>query len=145
MTMSALAGLPARAAARVRALNAGAPELAAAATSPLRKANLQKPRAAALLSSLIIPDLLPADYLETDLTLHEARLVYSDTIAVAATLASIIMRTVWRDVLAAPAANGDADGAVVERLGTALQMLCWMRAPACVPLPLCALIKVYTQ
>ncbi len=135
--MSALARLPARAAARVKALNAGAPELAAAATSPLRKADLLSPSAAALLSSLAVPDLLQADLLENGLTLHEARLVYKDTTAVVATLASVNRRTVWREVFAEPASNGNADGELVHRLGRALLTLCLMRAPACAP-ALCA-------
>jgi len=77
--MSALAGLPARAAARVKALDAGAPVLAAAATGPLRKADFQHPRAAALLSSFTIPDLLQAGSLQDGLSLREARLVFNDT------------------------------------------------------------------
>jgi len=132
MTMSALAGLPARAAARVRALNAGAPELAATASGPLRKADLRKVSATALLSALVSPDLLPASSLQSGLTLREARLVYKDTIAVVATLASIIRRTVWRDVFAET-----ADGALVERLSNTLKTLCLMRAPACVSAFLC--------
>ena len=143
--MSALASLPARAAKRVKALNAEAPELAAAAASPLRKADLLRPSAAALLSSLTVPDLLPVDSLQNSLTLHEARLVYKDTNDVIATLASIIKRTVWRDIFAAPAVNGNADGAVVERLGTALQTLCLMRAPASALLPPCALFTKQTM
>jgi len=136
--MSALASLPARAAARVKALNADAPKLAAAATGPLRKADLLNPRASVLLSMLAVPDLLQADLLENGLTLHEARLVYYNTTAVVATLANVIRRIVWRDIFAEPAVNGDADGAVVEQLGYALQTLCLMRAPACTPLPPCA-------
>jgi len=138
LTMSALASLPARAAARVKALNADAPKLAAAATGPLRKADLLNPRASVLLSMLAVPDLLQADLLENGLTLHEARLVYYNTTAVVATLANVIRRIVWRDIFAEPAVNGDADGAVVEQLGYALQTLCLMRAPACTPLPPCA-------
>jgi len=130
LTMSALASLPARAAARVKALNADAPKLAAAATGPLRKADLLNPRASVLLSMLAVPDLLQADMLENGLTLHKARLIYYNT--------NVIRRIVWRDIFAEPAVNGDADGAVVEQLGYALQTLCLMRAPACTPLPPCA-------
>jgi len=143
--MSSLASLPARAAARVMALNAGAPELAAAATGPLHKADLLDPSAAALLSSLAIPDLLHVDALQKSLTLREARLVYKDTTAVVATLASVIRRIVWRDIFAEPAVNAKADCAIVELLGTALQTLCLMRAPACAPLPPCAFFKMYVQ
>ncbi len=135
--MSALASLPARAAQRVKALNAGAPELAAAATSPLRKADLLNPSAAALLSSLVIPDLLQADSLQSGLTLREARLVYNDTTAVIATLANIFKRIVWRDIFAAPGVHQTADGALVHRLGFALRTLGLMRAPACAPAFLC--------
>ena len=133
MTMSALAGLPARAAARVRALNAGAPVLAATAIGPLRKVDLLDPRAAALLSSLAFPDLLQPGQLQDGLSLREARLVFKDTIAVVATLANIIRRIVWRDIFAAP-----ADAALVNRLAFALQTLCLMRAPAAF-LPSCAI------
>ena len=145
VTMSALASLPARAAAQVMALNAGAPELAAAATGPLHKANLLDPSAAALLSSLAIPDLLQAETLQNSLTLREARLVYNDTTAVVATLASVIRRIVWRDIFAEPAVDGSADCAVVELLITALQTLCLMRAPTCASLPPCALFEKYVQ
>ncbi len=124
MTMSALAGLPARAAARVKALDAGAPVLAAAATGPLRKADFQHPRAAALLSSFTIPDLLQAGSLQDGLSLREARLVFNDTIAVIATITNIVRRIVWRDIFAET-----ADAALVERLSAALKTLCLMRAP----------------
>ncbi len=137
MIMSALASLPARAAERVKALNAGAPHLAAAATSTLRKADLLSPSAAALLSSLSIPDLLQDDSLQSGLTLREARLVYKDTTAVIATLANMFRRIVWRDIFAAHGVHQTADGALVHRLGRALRTLGLMQAPDCAPAFLC--------
>jgi len=115
--MSALASLPARAAERVKALNAGAPHLAAAATSTLRKADLLSPSAAALLSSLSIPDLLQDDSLQSGLTLREARLVYKDTTAVIATLAANLLAAVF-----AACAHGHRRQFMQTQLGAGIGM-----------------------
>ena len=105
--MCALAGLPARAAAQVRALEAGAPALAAAATCPLRLLDIVRPSAMGLLMPLVGPDVLQPLMLPHGLTLREARYVYRDTGSAIATLASIVRRIVWRDMLDArePAAD----------------------------------------
>jgi hypothetical protein len=99
--MCALASLPARAAARVRALEAGAPELAAAATCPLRLADLLNLNAAALLGPLLVPELIQAASVEGGMTLREARLVYEGASAAVAVLISFAKRLVWRDLAAA--------------------------------------------
>jgi len=101
--MCALARLPARAAVRVRALEAGAPMLAAAATCPLRLVDLRDPDAAALLKTIVTPDLLRPEHVEEGMTLRKARLVYNDplTLAVLATLTSCVRRFAWEDLLAA--------------------------------------------
>ena len=98
--MSALASLPSRAAARVRALEAGAPELAAAATCPLRPADLLRLNAAALLSPLLMPELFQLKSMEGDMTLREARIAYEGAGAAIAVLISFARRLVWRDLAA---------------------------------------------
>ncbi len=95
--MCALAGLPARAAARLRALEAGAPALAAAATCPLHPADLLQPDARRLLTPLLVPELFEPASVEGGLTLREARLILECS-AVAVTLARIARRIVWRDL-----------------------------------------------
>lgn len=101
--MCALARLPARAAARVKALEAGAPMLAAAATCPLRLVDLRDPDAAALLRTTIMPELLRPEDIEEGLTLRTARLVYNEprSLGLLATLISCTTRIVWEDLLAA--------------------------------------------
>ncbi len=96
--MCALASLAARACAQVGALEAGAPALAAAATCPLRAADLMRPTAMALLAPVIHIDFMEAVISDGGLTLHEARLVYRS--APLSILASIVRRILWRDVLA---------------------------------------------
>ena len=107
------------------ALNAGAPELAAAATGPLHKADLLDPSAAALLSSLAIPDLLHVDALQKSLTLREARLVYEGAGTAIATLVGIARRFVWRDQVAAQglSRDGRAKAHVQELVTRMLQTL----------------------
>ncbi len=90
--MCALAGLPARAAARVRALEAGAPVLAASAACPLRLVDLLD--AAALLTPLLVPDLVHTAAFECGITLREARYFYEGgSAAVASTMRA------WRGTL----------------------------------------------
>ncbi len=105
--MCALASLPARAAAQLRALEAGAPELAAAATCPLRLADLLNLDAAALLGPLLVPELFQAASVEGGTTLREARLVYEGAGAVTATLVGVARRLVWRDLAAAEGLTRD--------------------------------------
>jgi len=100
-TMCALASLPARAAARVRALEAGAPELAAAAAGPLRLVDLLSLNAASLLGPLLVPELFQAASVEGGMTLREARLVYEGAGAALATIIGFARRLVWRDLAAA--------------------------------------------
>ncbi len=98
--MCALAGLPARAAARLRTLEAGAPALAASATRPLRLEDLLD--AADLLTPLLMPDLIDFASFEGSITLQDARYFYEGaSAAVASTLASVARRFVWRDLLPA--------------------------------------------
>ncbi len=99
--MCALASLPSRAAARVRALEAGAPQLAAAATCPLHLADLLNINAAALLGPLLVPELFQTAPLAGHMTLREARLIYEGAGAAIATLVSFMRRLVWRDLAAA--------------------------------------------
>ena len=106
-TMCALASLPARAAARVRALEAGAPELAAAATGPLRLVDLLRLDAAALLGPLLVPELFQAASVEGGMTLRRARLFYEGAGAVIATLIGFARRLVWKDLLAAQGLTRD--------------------------------------
>ncbi len=98
--MCALAGLPARAAARLRALEAGAPALSAAATCPLHLADLLQPDSRRLLTPLLEPDLFEPASVEGGLTLREARLILESS-AVAVTLARLARRFAWRDLLVA--------------------------------------------
>ena len=88
--MCALAGLAARAAAQVGALEARAPALAAAATCPLQATDLADPSAVALLAPIV--SLFVA--CERGLTLQEARLIYMGTGAAVTTLASTARRIV---------------------------------------------------
>ncbi len=87
--MRDLASLPARAALQVRALEAGAPALAAAATVPLHLADIMDPNNSLQLSVLIMPGILHEDYIEKGLTLREARLIYEDTFAATMIMASV--------------------------------------------------------
>jgi len=103
--MCALAGLAARADAQVGALEAGAPALAAGATCPLRAADLMRPDAVELLAPVIHGDPMQAVTSDGGLALHEARLVYRG--AAVGTLASIVRRILWRDVLAWLERGGD--------------------------------------
>jgi hypothetical protein len=101
--MSALADLVARAAAQVRALEAGAPALAAAATCPLRAADLMHAGTLDLLTPLLDNELVlaVAKSEKSGLTLHEARLVYRGAGArVVAVLASIVCRVEWSALFA---------------------------------------------
>ena len=96
--MSALADLVARAAAQVAALEAGAPALAAAATCPLRAADLMHAGTLNLLTPLLNTELVlaVAKPEKSGLTLHEARLVYRGPGArVVAMLASTVCRVEW--------------------------------------------------
>ena len=96
--MSALADLVARAAAQVAALEAGAPALAAAATCPLRAADLMHAGTLNLLTPLLNTELVlaVAKPEKSGLTLREARLVYrGDGARVVAMLASIVCRVKW--------------------------------------------------
>ena len=88
--MCTLASLPARAAARVRRIEAEAPALAAAATCPLGRFELLHPQNASLLPTLGMPSLFDPEFVRSGLTLREARCIYndSDIRAVMATLAS---------------------------------------------------------
>ncbi len=101
--MCALAGLPARAAARLRALEAGAPALAAGATGRLQLDDLMEPGSFVYLLPLIVPSLFPVDQAERALTLREARFMYDGAAAaVAGTLAGILRRIDWRALLPGP-------------------------------------------
>ena len=113
--MCALAGLPARAAARVTALEAGAPALAASATCPLRLDDLLD--AAHLLTPLLVPDLFHTAAFKRGITLQDARYFYEGAgAAVASTLASVARRFVWRDLLAAQREVSAGRGARVQAL-----------------------------
>ncbi len=90
--------MAARRAAQLRALEAGAPALAAAATCPLRAADLLRPDVVDLLKPVIHYDFMQASPRDGGLDLHEARLVYRG--AAVCILASIVRRILWRDVLA---------------------------------------------
>jgi hypothetical protein len=124
-TMCALASLQARAAARVRALEAGAPELAAAATCPLRLIDLLRLNAAALLGPLVVPEIFQIAAVEGGLTLREARLVYEGAGTAIATLVGIARRFVWRDQVAAQglSRDGRAKAHVQELVTRMLQTL----------------------
>ncbi len=76
--------------------------LAAAATCPLRLLDLRDPDAAALLKTIIMPDLLRPEDIEEGLTLRKARLIYNEprTLGVLATLTSCVKRIAWEDLLA---------------------------------------------
>ena len=93
LNMRALASL-ARAASQVKAFEAEAPALAAAATCPLRLANLASTRVVALLGTVLSPELVEPDSVHGSIALREARLVYNDTGATIAMLASIMRRIV---------------------------------------------------
>ncbi len=76
--------------------------LAAAATGPLRLLDLRDPDTAALLKTIITPDLLRPEDIEERFPLHKARLIYNEprTLAVLATLVSCVRRIAWEDLLA---------------------------------------------
>jgi len=117
--MCALAGLPARAAAGLGALEAGAPALASAATCPLRLDDVLA--AADLLTPLLVPALFQTAPLESGITLHEARLIYEGAgAAVASTLAGLVRRVVWRDLLAAQRKASAGRGAKEQALSQLL-------------------------
>ncbi len=99
--MCALASLPARSASQVKANEAETPALAAAATCPLRLADLTTSNVRALLVAVHAPDIRTERYIREGITLDEARLVYTDSGAAIAMLASILRRCEWRDLLAA--------------------------------------------
>ncbi len=103
--MCALASLPARAATQIRALEAGAPELAAAATCPLRLVDLLHLNAAALLGPLLVPELFQAASVEGGMTLREARLLLEGAGAVTVTLISFARRLVWQDLAGSQGLN----------------------------------------
>jgi len=100
--MCALASLPARAASRVRKIEAEAPALAAAATCPLGLSELLHRKNALLLLSMGMPTLYDPECVRNGLTLSDARCLYnnSDSRAAMDMLASCLRRLVWRDVLA---------------------------------------------
>jgi hypothetical protein len=117
--MCALAGLPARAAAGLGALEAGAPALAATATCPLRLDDLLA--AADLLTPLLVPGLFQLAPVEAGITLREARLCYEGGgAAVASTMAGLARRFVWRDLLAAQQEIWAGRGARVQALSELL-------------------------
>ena len=126
--MYAIASLPAKAAARVKALEAGAPILAAAATAPLRLLDLRDPNTAALLKSIITPDLLRAEDIEERFPLRNARLFFSEPriLAVLATLVSCVRRFAWADLLAAQ--GSVEDERVLEMVVQAVQTMCLLLA-----------------
>jgi hypothetical protein len=130
--MSTLATLPARASAAVRALEAGAPELAANATCPLRQADLLNSEIVALLAPLIAPDVLPSKAVAGGLTLREARIIYEGMGAAIETLSSILQRIVWRDFCTAwdPWTGQTSEVTCLQLPAWTLRMLCLMRAPA---------------
>ena len=131
--MCALAGLAAEAAAGLGALEAGAPALAAGATCPLRAADLMCPDAVYLLAPVIHGDLMQAVTRDGGLALHEARLVYRG--AAVGTLASIVRRILWRDVLAWLERGGEDTGLawvvyILQALCTVLKCPFFVRAAA---------------
>ncbi len=77
--------------------------LAAAATCPLRLLDLRDPDAAALLRTIIMPDLLQPEDVEKGMTPRKARLIYNEprTLGLLATLVSCVRRIAWEDLLAA--------------------------------------------
>ncbi len=97
--MCALANLPDRAAACVRALELRAPALAAAATCPVRAGDLTSFEAE--VRSLIEPKLLQVASVSAGITLREARCVYEHAGAAVATLANLVRRIVWADLFSA--------------------------------------------
>jgi hypothetical protein len=130
--MCSLASLPARASAALRALEAGAPELTADATCPLRQADLLNAHTMTLLASLIDPDVLPNQAVEGGLTLREARFIYVGMGGAVKTLASVLRRIMWREFFTTREPwMGRAGERVCLQLPTwTLRMLCLMRAPA---------------
>ncbi len=129
--MCALAGLVARAAAQVAALEASAPALAAAATCPLRLADLAHANALGLLMPVAWAELVPAVTEGGGLTLGQARLIYRGAGAkVVATLASMVRRVVWTSLLAGAEQGGER---LLARVALNLQALSALLAcPLCV-------------
>ncbi len=130
--MCALASLPARAAARVRRIEAEAPALAAAATCPVGLIVLLNPIASPLLTIVFMPDLIDPECVNSGLTLREARYMYneSDSRAVADMLASWLRRLAWSELLALPPLGREQEEALIALPINALQTLCIMCAPA---------------
>ncbi len=126
--MYAIANLPARAAARVRAIEAGAPMLAAAATGPLRLLDLRDPDTASMLKTIITPDLLRPEDIEERFPLRKAQLIYNEprTLAVLATLVSCVRRIAWEDLLVERQLHED-DG-LLEMVIYTVQTLCLLLA-----------------
>ena len=102
--------------------------LAAAATCPLRLVDLRDPDTAALLKTIVTPDLLRAEHIEEGMTLRKARLVYNEprTLAVLATLVSCVRRFTWADLLAER--QLPEDERVLEMLGYTVQTMCLLLA-----------------
>jgi len=115
--MCALASLPARAAARVRRIEAEAPALAAAATCPVGLIVLLNPIASPLLTIVFMPDLIDPECVNSGLTLREARYMYneSDSRAVADMLASWLRRLAWSELLALPPLGREQEEALIAR------------------------------
>ncbi len=99
MPMCALASLPDRAAACVRALELSAPALAAAATCPVRAVELLRFKSE--IRSLTDPELLQTASVSSGITLREARCVHEHAWTAVATLANLVRRIVWADLFAA--------------------------------------------
>ncbi len=103
--MCSLASVPARTAALVRALEFGAPALAATATCPLRLADVLNCNTLCLLRPLTHPDLLfQALSVERGITLCDARCIYqhAGTALTIRMLANFARRIVWVDLLKLP-------------------------------------------
>jgi len=98
-TMCALASLPDRAAACVRALELRAPALTATATCPVRAVDLTRFKSE--IQSLTNPELLQTASVSVGITLREARCVHEHAGAAVATLANLVRRIVWADLFAA--------------------------------------------
>ena len=102
--------------------------LAAAATCPLRLVDLRDHDTAALLRTIIMPDLLQPEDVEEGMTLRNARLIYNAprTRGLLATLVSCIRRMAWEDMLAAR--GSPEDERVLEMLVQAVQTMCLLLA-----------------